>query len=48
MILKGIGPARCEIPTYSRRRSCRGIVAASQHPDFKIGDEVLVTGYRVR
>lgn len=45
MILSGIGRLVAKYP-HIPGVDLAGVVAASQHPDFKVGDEVLVTGYR--
>lgn len=45
MILSGIGRLVAKYP-HIPGVDLSGVVAASQHPDFKVGDEVLVTGYR--
>ncbi|MEZ5647408.1 MAG: MDR family oxidoreductase [Alphaproteobacteria bacterium] len=45
MILNGIGRLVNKYP-HIPGIDLSGIVAESQHPDFKVGDEVLITGYR--
>lgn len=45
MILSGLGRLVTKYP-HIPGVDLAGVVAASQYPDFKVGDEVLVTGYR--